>query len=195
MFGISPLIATFPFPPKGMGRALVQRPCARGDGGVRRLWPLPAMLCGVLVGSALQLWQPSCGPMWVYGSVLAAMGVVGACVLCYAHRCAGAGWVRTLRGGAGGGPGGVGGHAAWAAVAAFALCGLRASGFAGRACPGDGGQDVRITAVVAAMPSAPRPGCACACRWSLPSGRMPRPMRAAPRPRAPGHGAPGASVD
>ncbi len=53
-----------------------------GDDGVRRLWPLPAMLCGVLAGSALQLWQPELWAMWVYGSVLGAMGVVGACVLC-----------------------------------------------------------------------------------------------------------------
>ena len=41
------------------------------------------MLIGVLVGSALQLWQPELWGLWVYGSVLAAMGVVGACVLCY----------------------------------------------------------------------------------------------------------------
>ena len=42
---------------------------------------------------------------------------------------------------------------AWAAVAAFALCGLRASGFARQGLPAAmEGQDVRITAVVAAMP-------------------------------------------
>ena len=41
----------------------------------------------------------------------------------------------------------------WAAVAAFALCGLRASGFSRQGLPAAmEGQDVRITAVVAAMP-------------------------------------------
>ena len=110
------------------------------------------MLCGVLAGSALQLWQPELWAMWAYGSALAAMGVVGACVLCYpplrrrwlGQNIAGRrwwrawGWVATL---------------AWAAVAAFALCGLRASGFARQGLPpAMEGQDVRITAVVAAMP-------------------------------------------
>ncbi len=110
------------------------------------------MLIGVLVGSALQLWQPELWGLWVYGSVLAAMGVVGACVLCYPplrrrwldQNGAGRPWWR------------VGGAIAtllWAAVAAFALCGLRASGFARQGLPAVmEGQDVRITAVVAAMP-------------------------------------------
>ena len=110
------------------------------------------MLCGVLAGSALQLWQPELRAMWVYGSVLGAMGVVGACVLCYPPlrrrwlgqsgagrpRWRAGGWMATL---------------VWAAVAAFALCGLRASGFARQGLPpAMEGQDVRITAVVAAMP-------------------------------------------
>ncbi len=110
------------------------------------------MLCGVLAGSALQLWQPELWGLWVYGSVLAAMGVVGACVLCYpplrrrwlGQNGAGRPWWR------------VGWAIAtllWAAVAAFALCGLRASAFAGQGLPASmEGQDVRITAVVAAMP-------------------------------------------
>lgn len=110
------------------------------------------MLCGVLAGSAVQLWQPELWAMWAYGSALAAMGVVGACVLCYpplrrrwlGQNGAGQPWWR------------VGGAIAtllWAAVAAFALCGLRASAFAGQGLPAAmEGQDVRITAVVAAMP-------------------------------------------
>lgn len=110
------------------------------------------MLCGLLAGSALQLWQPELWAMWVYGSVLGAMGVVGACVLCrpllrrrwLGQNGAGRPWWR------------VGGAIAtllWAAVAAFALCGLRASAFAGQGLPAAmEGRDVRITAVVAAMP-------------------------------------------
>lgn len=113
---------------------------------------MPAMLCGVLAGSALQLWQPELWAMLVYGSVLGAMGVVGACVLCrpllrrrwLGQNGAGQPWWR------------VGGAIAtllWAAVAAFALCGLRASAFAGQGLPAAmEGRDVRITAVVAAMP-------------------------------------------
>ena len=107
------------------------------------------MLLGVLAGSVLQLWQPDLWALWVYGSALAAMGVVGACVLCYpplrrrwlgggSSRWRSGGWMATL---------------VWAAVAAFALCGLRASGFARQGLPpAMEGQDVRITAVVAAMP-------------------------------------------
>ena len=110
------------------------------------------MLCGVLAGSALQLWQPELWAMWVYGSVLGAVGAMGACVLCrpllrrrwLGQNGAGRPWWR------------VGGAIAtllWAAVAAFALCGLRASAFAGQGLPAAmEGQDVRITAVVAAMP-------------------------------------------
>lgn len=110
------------------------------------------MLCGVLAGSALQLWQPELWAMWMYGSVLGAVGVMGACVLCrpllrrrwLAQNGAGRPWWR------------VGWAIAtllWAAVAAFALCGLRASGFARQGLPpAMEGQDVRITAVVAAMP-------------------------------------------
>ena len=110
------------------------------------------MLIGVLVGSALQLWQPELWGLWVYGSVLAAMGVVGACVLCYPplrRRWLGQNGAVRPRWRAGGGMATL----VWAAVAAIALCGLRASGFARQGLPpAMEGQDVRITAVVAAMP-------------------------------------------
>ncbi|WCT25376.1 DNA internalization-related competence protein ComEC/Rec2 [Acidovorax temperans] len=107
------------------------------------------MLLGVLAGSVLHLWQPELWALWVYGGALGAVGVVGACVLCYpplrrrwlgggSSRWRSGGWMATL---------------VWAAFAAFALCGLRASGFARQGLPpAMEGQDVRITAVVAAMP-------------------------------------------
>lgn len=110
------------------------------------------MLIGVLAGSALQLWQPELWAMWVYGSVLGAVGVMGACVLCrpllrrrwLGQNGAGQPWWRV---------GWVIATLLWAAVVAFALCGLRASAFAGQGLPAAmEGQDVRITAVVAAMP-------------------------------------------
>lgn len=110
------------------------------------------MLLGVLAGSVLQLWQPELWALWVYGSVLGAMGVMGACVLCRPllrrrwldQNGAGRPWWRV---------GGVIATLLWAAITAFALCGLRASAFAGQGLPAAmEGQDVRITAVVAAMP-------------------------------------------
>ena len=153
MFAISPPNAAPPSPPLGVGEV------HGGPDDVHQPWRLPAVLMGVVLGSALQLWQPTLWPMAVYGWVLLAALGVGAAVVwrkplgrrwrggTLRPRATGAWrtprrqaalWVAAL---------------VWGVVAAFALCGLRASGFAAQALPAAlEGRDVRITAVVAAMP-------------------------------------------
>jgi len=91
-------------------------------------WPVPALLLGVVAGAALQLQQPALWPAWAYGALLLAGGV--------AWRARGMAPVFAA-----------------GALATFALCGLRAASYLGDALPPAlEGQDIRITAVVAAMP-------------------------------------------
>ncbi|GAA6118338.1 ComEC/Rec2 family competence protein [Acidovorax sp. FG27] len=105
----------------------------RGQAG----WLLPALLLGALLGTALQLQQAALWPAGAYallaGAALAAGGGLA--------FVPGGRWrrhVRALCVGAG---------------LAFAACGLRAGVFLSHAlAPALEGRDVRITAVVAAMP-------------------------------------------
>jgi len=105
----------------------------RGQAG----WLLPALLLGALLGTALQLQQAALWPTGAYallaGAVLAAGGG-----LAFAP---GGRWRRHA------------GALCVGAGLAFAACGLRAGVFLSHALdPALEGRDVRITAVVAAMP-------------------------------------------
>ena len=109
-----------------------------GEFGGAKPWPLPALLLGVVVGASLQLQQPQLWHSGAYGGLLlAGLGVV---VWGWrAHR-------RAV-------------VFAAAALALFALCGLRAAHYKAEALqPALEGQDIRITAVVAAMPQANEAG-------------------------------------
>lgn len=127
-----------------------------GHDDSRQPWRLPAVLLGVVVGSALQLLQPVLWPVAVYGWALCVTLGVGAAVVWrkpLRRRWRGG----ALRPGAARAPRWLAGWwvaaLAWGLVAAFALCGLRASLFAAQGLPAAlEGQDVRITALVAAMP-------------------------------------------
>ena len=107
---------------------------------------VPAWLLGLVLGAALQLQQPALWLGAVYGWLLAAACAVG-CAAWWAAGRGGSRWrvvappaARALALGAG-------------VVAMFALCGLRAVGYVDQALePALEGQDVRITAMVAAMP-------------------------------------------
>ncbi|CAN7483596.1 DNA internalization-related competence protein ComEC/Rec2 [Acidovorax sp. LjRoot129] len=109
-------------------------------------WQVPAWLLGLVLGAALQLQQSALWLGTVYGWLLAAACAVG-CAAWWAAGRGGSRWravappaARALALGAG-------------VVAMFALCGLRAVGYVDQALePALEGQDVRITAMVAAMP-------------------------------------------
>ena len=109
-------------------------------------WPVPALLLGVLMGAAAQLHQPVLWAGAAYCAVLLLGGAMAWAVRAMPHRgqarrSARRAWRRdfTLVGAA--------------ALAMFALCGLRALEYSRHALdPALEGQDIRITAVVAAMP-------------------------------------------
>eukprot|EP01030_Chromulinospumella_sphaerica_P010723 gene10723-10530_t len=164
MFAISPSNVP-PLLPREVGEgdaAATGQGAHEGHGGheghddSRQPWRLPAVLLGVVVGSALQLWQPMLWPVAVYGWALCVTLGVGAAVVwrkSLRRRWRGG----ALRPGAARAPRWLAGWwaaaLAWGLVAAFALCGLRASLFAAQGLPAAlEGQDVRITALVAAMP-------------------------------------------
>ncbi len=103
-------------------------------------------MLGLVLGAALQLYQPALWLGAVYGWLLAAACVVGWAAWWAAGRrgsrlrTMALPAARALALGAG-------------AVAMFALCGLRAVGYVDQALePALEGQDIRITAMVAAMP-------------------------------------------
>ncbi len=116
-----------------------------------RVWRLPAILCGGVAGTAVQLQQPALSPAWVYGALIALAVVMLACAVAF----------RAMRGHraglrpAGGLAGLMGPALAFGAGAAllFGLCGLRATAFLAQALdPALEGRDLRVTAMVAAMP-------------------------------------------
>ena len=125
-----------------------ERESSFADTGARAptVWCLPALLLGAVLGAASQLQQRALWGGAVYGALLAAAVVLG----WIAARVLLHGRVPRRR------------HATSAvtlsvliaaALAMYALCGLRAVDFTSRAlAPALEGQDVRITAVVAAMP-------------------------------------------
>lgn len=97
-------------------------------------WPIPALLCGWLLGTALQLQQAALWPPWAYG-VLAGLALPVLVLLGHAGRRA----------------------VVWAWIAgallAFGSAGLRSAAFdAGALPPALEGVDLRVTGVVAAMP-------------------------------------------
>ncbi|RYF67123.1 MAG: ComEC family competence protein, partial [Comamonadaceae bacterium] len=112
-------------------------------------WPVPALLLGLVLGAAVQLQQPALWPAAVYGGLLAA-----ACAAGWAAAAASVHRRRALPSRASRAPRVVNGLALSAgALAMFALCGLRAAAYVDQAlAPWLEGQDIRITAVVAAMP-------------------------------------------
>ncbi len=103
----------------------------------RAPWLLPSLLLGVIAGTALQLQQTALWPAWGYAA-LAAGSLLAGGVLGGRRRAHGLRHAEALVLGAG---------------LVFALCGLRAGGFLAHALdPALEGRDVRITALVAAMP-------------------------------------------
>ena len=97
-------------------------------------WPIPALLCGWLLGTALQLQQAALWPPWAYG-VLAGLALPVLALLGRAGRRA----------------------VVWAWIAgallAFGSAGLRSAAFDAGALPAAlEGVDLRVTGVVAAMP-------------------------------------------
>ncbi len=108
---------------------------------VRRTWHVPALLCGWLAGTALQLQQAALWPPWGYGAPIALAAVLAG-GLWLAPRPAG----RARRGATAG---------IWliGALLAFAATGWRALAFSGDAlAPELEGVDLRVTGVIAAMP-------------------------------------------
>lgn len=102
--------------------------------GNRTPWPLPVLLCGWLLGTALQLQQAALWPPWAYG-VLAGLALPALARLRRAGRRA----------------------VVWAWIAgallAFGSVGLRSATFDAGALPAAlEGVDLRVTGVVAAMP-------------------------------------------
>ena len=103
----------------------------------RRIWPLPALMCGWLLGTAAQLQQQRLDAAWVYG-VAACTGLLLAWL---AWRRGAAGLRRAV--------------VFWLAGAllAWGSCGARALVYSGDAlAPALEGVDLRVTGVVAAMP-------------------------------------------
>ncbi len=103
----------------------------------RSVWPLPALMCGWLLGTAVQLQQQRLDAAWVYGVA----GCTGALLAWRAWRRGAAGMRRTA--------------VLWLAGAllAWGSCGMRAVGYAGEAlAPALEGVDLRVTGVIAAMP-------------------------------------------
>ncbi|MFN7855689.1 MAG: DNA internalization-related competence protein ComEC/Rec2 [Acidovorax sp.] len=130
----------------GGGSASARESWSAADGpgaSAARQWLVPAWLTGLVVGAALQLQQPA---LW-HEAAYAAWAIAGAAA---AVACRAAAQVRAaLRW-----RHAVHGLALLAAIALmFAVCGLRAhSTLADRLEPSLEGRDLRITAVVAAMP-------------------------------------------
>ncbi len=120
-------------------------------------WRLPAALLGMLAGTAVQLQQPALWPAWAYAALVVAM-----------PACSAAAWLLLrLRMWPGPARAGLTAQAlafCAGAVLCFGACGLRAGAFLSQALdPALEGRDVRVAAMVAAMPScATRP---CACGW------------------------------
>ncbi len=116
----------------------------------RAFWRLPALLLGVLAGSALQLQQAALWERRAYAGLLLlalACAWLGAWLVRSSWRARSVCTLRWLRRGA------------WwlalavGALAAFAGVGLRAAAYQGDAlAPALEGHDVRVTGVVAAMP-------------------------------------------
>ncbi|WP_440108171.1 DNA internalization-related competence protein ComEC/Rec2 [Acidovorax sp. BL-A-41-H1] len=113
------------------------------------IWPVSAWLAGLVVGAGLQLQQPMLWRESAYGALVAA-GAAGALACRAAARTRGAPRWRYA----------VHGLAALAGlVLMFAVCGLRAhSILADRLDPALEGRDIRISAVVAAMPQVSEAG-------------------------------------
>lgn len=103
-----------------------------------RVWPLPALLLGVVAGTAVQLQQPQLFGGAAYAAALAVALVAGAGV-----------WLRRRRAPALAMQGAL---LLASAVLVWALCGLRALAFTAQALPAElEGQDLQVTGVVAAM--------------------------------------------
>ena len=97
-------------------------------------WPVPALLCGWLLGTAAQLQQAALWPWWMYG-VLAGLALTALAWLGRPGR-------RALA-------------LAWIAGAllAFGSAGLRSAAFSAEAlAPALEGLDLRLRGVIAAMP-------------------------------------------
>jgi competence protein ComEC len=130
----------------GGGSASARESWSAADGpgaSAARQWLVPAWLTGLVVGAALQLQQPALWPGAAYAA-LAIAGVAGAVACGAAGRARAAlRWRHAVQGLAL-----LGGIALM-----FAVCGLRAQSIlADRLEPSLEGRDLRITAVVAAMP-------------------------------------------
>jgi len=112
-------------------------------GAAGRIWPVPAWLAGLIVGAAMQLQQPALWHELAYIALLAA-GAAGALACRAAARSRGAmRWRHAVQGLA----------LLAGLVLMFAVCGLRAhSTLTDRLNPALEGRDIRITALVAAMP-------------------------------------------
>lgn len=109
-------------------------------------WRLPAALLGMLAGTAVQLQQPVLWPAWAYAALVAAM-----------PACSAAAWLLSrLRMWPGPARAGLTAQAlvfCAGAVLCFGVCGLRAGAFLSQALdPALEGRDVRVAAMVAAMP-------------------------------------------
>jgi len=106
---------------------------------VSRLVPV---LCGIVLGSAVQLQQPTLWPLWVY-LVLSLLVPAGYTLVATVKVVVVPGVCRWLW------------QAAMCAMLAFAMTGLRASHFAGQhLLPTLEGQDLMLTGIVADMPQA-----------------------------------------
>lgn len=130
-----------------------------GAGAARRgpaVWRLPALLSGMVLGAALQLQQPDLWPPAVYAALLCAALALGWCahaaprwqrVQRWRARHTGARRARLLAAA----PGAL--TLLAAALALFAFAGWRASAYQGQALAAAlEGQDIRVTALIAAMP-------------------------------------------
>lgn len=132
MFAISP-----PNKPPHAAAPVVEPELAEASGS---LWQVPAGLLGWVAGTALQLWQSALWSQVAYVLMALAALMVGWALPRWlrSRRMLGARAVAVLLLGA---------------VAAFGVCGWRATSFAEQAlAPELEGQDVRVTAMVAAMP-------------------------------------------
>ena len=116
-----------------------------------RPWLLPALLLGVVVGSALQLQQPSLWQAGTYGGVLlAAIAMALGALTATRMRARANPWMTfaplAMAFAAGG-------------LALFALGGLRSADYLGDAlAPQLEGRDIRVTGMVAAMPQSNEAG-------------------------------------
>lgn len=120
-------------------------------------WPAPALLLGAVAGAAVQLQQPLLWNMPIYGALLS----VAVCAVAL-------GWCvsRSALVFAAG------------ALAMFALCGLRAASYMEQAlAPALQGRDIRVMAVVAAMPQVNEAGTRMRLRVEAARGRDGAPLR------------------